>query len=81
MSNDHLFRQDELSYQIEKYDHVKIVGKDEYKGYIGHVTGIYKNPTLEEPLYIIELQATGSIIQRPKIKLKPIFKMQQRKSI
>ena len=62
-----------LSYTIQQYDHVKIIGKDEYKGYIGSVTGIYNNPTLSEPLYIIELQATGNIIQRPKTQLKPLY--------
>jgi hypothetical protein len=69
---DQLFQND-LSHKIEQYDHVKIIGKDEYKGYIGCVTGIYNNPTLSEPLYIIELQATGTIIQRPKDRLKPIY--------
>lgn len=59
--------------QIEKNDYVKIIGKDQFKGYIGIVTGLYKNPTLDEPLYLVELQATGKIIQRPKIKLKRYF--------
>ena len=67
----------QLSHNIEQYDHVKIIGKDEFKGYIGSVTGIYNNPTLVEPLYIIELQATGNIIQRPKGKLKPLYHMKR----
>jgi len=69
--------QNNLSHTIEQYDHVKIIGKDEYKGYIGSVTGIYNNPTLSEPLYIIELQATGNIIQRPKSKLKPLYHLKR----
>lgn len=65
----HLFQQD-LSFNIEKHDYVQVIGKDEYKGYVGIVTGIYTNPTLLEPLYIIELQANGKIVQRPKGNLK-----------
>lgn len=67
-----LFEQDFCA-QIEKNDYIKIIGKDQFKGYIGIVTGMYKNPTLDEPLYLVELQATGKIIQRPKIKLKRYF--------
>ena len=82
MSHDHLFLNEDISYHIEQYDYVKIIGKDEYKGYVGCVTGVYNNPTLAEPLYIIELQATGTIIQRPKLKLKPVYNLQtNRKSI
>jgi hypothetical protein len=73
MSHNHLFQQTDISHNIEQYDHVQIIGKDEYKGYIGCVTGIYNNPTLSEPLYIVELQATGNIIQRPKNRLKPLY--------
>jgi hypothetical protein len=75
--NNNLFGHDNLSHTIEQYDNVKIIGKDEYKGYIGSVTGIYNNPTLSEPLYIIELQATGSIIQRPAGKLKPMYHLKR----
>lgn len=78
MSHDHLFHSEDISANIDTYDYVKIVGKDEYKGYIGCVTGIYNNPTLKEPLYIIELHATGNIIQRPKSKLKTVYHLQNK---
>ena len=74
----HLFQINDISTRIDQYDHVKIIGKDEYKGYIGCVTGIYNNPTLIEPLYIVELHATGNIIQRPKHKLKPVYHLQEK---
>ena len=73
MSNDCLFQKNDISHTIEQYDQVQVIGKDEYKGYIGCVTGVYNNPTLSEPLYIVEIQATGTIIQRPKNKLKPLY--------
>jgi hypothetical protein len=72
----HLFQEKDISFDIQKHDYVQIVGKDEYKGYFGVVTGIYNNPNLLEPLYLIELQANGKVIQRPKWKLKSQVEMQ-----
>ena len=54
-------------------DDVIIVGADQQKGLIGIVVGIKNSELMKEPIYTVELQATGKKIQRPIHNLKRYF--------
>lgn len=52
----------------KKGDCVRIIGKDEYKGYIGVVKNVQKKNDIL--FYSIELQADGRIIKRLETNIK-----------
>ena len=67
-----LFSNDTFN-NINMNDSVIIVGKDNCKGLIGIVVGINKSISLQEPIFTIELQASGEKVQRRQQKLKRFF--------
>lgn len=57
---------------IKKGDKVRIVGKDTYKGHIGHVERLYTTQH-NEMMFVVELQSNGDMIDRPKSSIKRCY--------
>lgn len=69
---DNLFG-DESFNLIDKGDYVRIIGKDQLKGLVGIVKNVNTSNNNPEPIYSIELEATGKTVQRKKSNIKRYF--------
>lgn len=67
------FRAQAINEKIVKGDTVKVIGRDEYKGWVGIVI------TIEEmsgdPIYVVELQANSKKIERYGESLRKEFEI------